>query len=145
MATLLTKSSFCGGGWLTQKLRGLGEGVRSDGFISRTCFPTPTKAAPLMGHSPDPVSGEALWYPDPHDLNVEMWPGSQPQLGHRDRSREASDLGCGGMYPALAPGTSQGQEPHFVPVEIQFRGPDFSCLNILDDWFRTQSPPGCEL
>lgn len=34
MATLLTKSSFHGGGWLTQKLRGLGEGVRSDGFIS---------------------------------------------------------------------------------------------------------------
>lgn len=27
MATLLTKSSFGGGGWLTQKLRGLGEGV----------------------------------------------------------------------------------------------------------------------
>lgn len=34
MAMLLTKSSFHGGGWLTQKLKGLREGVHSDGFIS---------------------------------------------------------------------------------------------------------------
>lgn len=30
MTTVLTKTSFCGGGWLTQKLRVLGKGVHSD-------------------------------------------------------------------------------------------------------------------
>lgn len=35
MATLLTKSSLRGGDWLAQKLRGLGEDVHSDGFISQ--------------------------------------------------------------------------------------------------------------
>lgn len=55
MATLLTKSSLRGGGWLTQELRGLGEDVHSEGFIRRACLPTPAKAAHWMGPSADLV------------------------------------------------------------------------------------------
>lgn len=46
MATLLTKSSFGGGGWLTQKLRGLGEGVPVlMGLLAEPVSPPSTKAA----------------------------------------------------------------------------------------------------
>lgn len=85
-----------------------------------------------MGPSPDPLclwGSLGLWYPDPPNVNVKsldsiwVWPGSQLQLGHQDRSREASDLGCGGMCPALAPGTSQSEETHFVAVETQAHKP----------------------
>lgn len=43
MTTLLTKTSFCGGGWLTQKLRVLGKGVHSDECICRAFSPFPTQ------------------------------------------------------------------------------------------------------
>ena len=66
MATLLTKSCFHGGGWLTQKLRGLGEGVRSDGFISRACFPNPHQGCPSFM---DPSAGPLVPRPSPCDCH----------------------------------------------------------------------------
>lgn len=46
MTTLLTKTSFCGGGWLTQKPRVLGKGVHSDECICRAILPLPPPGSP---------------------------------------------------------------------------------------------------
>lgn len=71
IATLLTKSSFRGGGWLAQKLRELGEGVRSEGFISETCYPASTKIPWLVGTPPDLLMLPlGFWYPEPPQVFV---------------------------------------------------------------------------
>lgn len=113
MATLLTKSSFGGGGWLTQKLRGLGEGVPVLMGLLAERVSHPHGCL----NSTDPSSDLlCLWrslglcYSDPSHVNVMksldsiwVWPESQPQLDHWGRPREASDLGYGAMDPAPAP------------------------------------------
>lgn len=70
MATLLTKSSFGGGGWLTQKLRGLGEGVPVlMGLLAERVSPPPRLSeqhGPLPGPSlPVALSGPLLFRPFP--------------------------------------------------------------------------------
>lgn len=52
MTTLLTKTSFCGGGWLTQKLRVLGKGVHSDECICRALSPLPRRGHPDLADLP---------------------------------------------------------------------------------------------
>lgn len=52
MTTLLTKTSFCGGGWLTQKLRVLGKGVHSDECICRALSPLPRRGHPDLEDLP---------------------------------------------------------------------------------------------
>ena len=116
MATLLTKSSFRGGGWLTQKPRGLGEGVRSDGFTSRACFHTCTEAA------------QVAWTPLPPGLSGPLVPRPSPCECHGASIPSACGLDPSrswltGVCPALAPGTSQGEEPRFVTAEIQAQRP----------------------
>lgn len=69
MTTLLTKTSFCGGGWLTQKLRVLGKGVHSDECICRAEFPSPTKVTQILRTLPDPFCFTGLWYPDPPNVS----------------------------------------------------------------------------
>lgn len=58
MATLLTKSSFGGGGWLTQKLRGLGEGVPVLMGLLAELVSHPQGFLNCMDPSPDPFH---LW------------------------------------------------------------------------------------
>jgi hypothetical protein len=60
MTTMLTKSSFCEGGWLTQKLRVLGEGVQSDGCINRAYFPTSSKLTQISRTLPHHLACGAL-------------------------------------------------------------------------------------
>lgn len=70
MATLLTKSSFGGGGWLTQKLRGLGEGVPVlRGLLTAPVSPPP-RLPQRQGHFPRPslpvgLSGPLVLRPFP--------------------------------------------------------------------------------
>lgn len=72
MTTLLTKTSFCGGGWLTQKLRVLGKGVHSDECVSaEPYFPSPIEVTQIVRTLPDPFCCIGLWYPDPASVNME--------------------------------------------------------------------------
>ena len=135
MVTLLTKSSFRGGGWLTQKLRGLGEGVCSDGLISRACFPTPTKAAqitwtPLSRGLPGPL------VPTPSQCECHegltpsgcgLDPSHTESLG---RPREASELGCGGCAPLWYRVLPRVRRPILSLKKARLRGPDFSYLGL---------------
>lgn len=123
MATLLTKSSFRGGGWLTQKLRGLGEGVRSDGFMSRACFHTRTEAA------------QVVWTPLPPGLSGPLVPRPLPCECHRTSIPSACGLdpAAAGSWGCVQPwhqALSRVRSPVLSLWKPRLRGPGFSCLGL---------------
>lgn len=72
MTTLLTKTSFCGGGWLTQKLRVLGKGVHSDECVCRGSFPPSlTEVTQILKTLLDLFCYIGFWYPEPPNMDVE--------------------------------------------------------------------------